>query len=464
MIGGVITGQNSKNYSVRAKKSRASFSQHSNSKESNSNESNSQDSIFLNSDHIDFFDQRILKWYKVHGRKTLPWQQNISSYRVWVSEIMLQQTQVGTVIPYFERFMARFPNIKDLALANLDDVLHLWTGLGYYARARNLHKTAIILHTRYKGIFPSDIETIMQLPGIGRSTAGAILALSQKQRHPILDGNVKRVLCRHFAIAGFPNDPKVHNTLWELSDKLTPLRNVQHYTQAMMDLGATLCTRTNPNCDSCPLEETCLAKEQNRVALFPNKAPQKKKPIKSSILLLLHSPNENAILLEKRPSQGIWGGLWSLPELPQEKSHTSLNKNIKANLKSNLKTTLKNNLKNKLKTNYKNTFENPLLNPEQNCLLQYCLKKFSAKFNLKIISQKKLSEFRHTFTHFHLDITPILCKVSKIPGRRSKTKNTNSVKVIDPMHSEQPEQLWQSLSKPKNLGLAAPIKRLLEEI
>ncbi len=359
------------------------------------------------------FDQRILKWYKTHGRKTLPWQQNVSSYRVWVSEIMLQQTQVTTVIPYFERFMSRFPDITDLARANLDEVLHLWTGLGYYARARNLHKTAVLLHTRYKGIFPSDIEVLMELPGIGRSTAGAILALSQKQRHPILDGNVKRVLCRHFAIRGFPNDPKVHNTLWALSDKLTPKRNVHHYTQAMMDLGATLCTRTNPNCNVCPLATTCLAKAQDQVMLFPNKAPSKKKPIKSSVLLLLHSSKENAILLEKRPSKGIWGGLWSLPEMPPQKSPSSLDSNL--NLKS-------------------------------------CAKHCLQNFGLKVTSQKKLPAFRHTFTHFHLDITPVLCNVSKVSGMNP---NQNPI---------QREQLWQSLSRPKNLGLAAPIKRLLEEI
>ncbi len=210
------------------------------------------------------FQQRVLGWFDVHGRKHLPWQQNPTRYRVWVSEIMLQQTQVATVIPYFQRFLERFPDVRALADARLDEVLHLWSGLGYYARARNLHQAAVMMRDRYGGELPQDIQLLRQLSGIGRSTAGAILALAGGQRHPILDGNVKRVLTRFHAVTGWPGDGPVQVVLWELAERYTPAERVAEYTQAMMDLGALVCTRRQPRCGLCPLADACLAAFRDR--------------------------------------------------------------------------------------------------------------------------------------------------------------------------------------------------------
>ena len=204
---------------------------------------------------------RLLTWHTQHGRKNLPWQRSSDPYPVWLSEIMLQQTQVTTVIDYFERFSKQFPTIQSLANAPVDDVLALWSGLGYYARARNLHKAAQIIVTEHNGKFPENIDDVIALPGIGKSTAGAILAFSKQQRHPILDGNVKRVLCRYYAIAGHPGKREIESQLWDLADKNTPAKKVNQYTQAIMDLGATLCTRTKPQCPDCPLIDTCAAKK-----------------------------------------------------------------------------------------------------------------------------------------------------------------------------------------------------------
>ena len=259
------------------------------------------------------FADRLLCWHDQHGRKNLPWQQTTDPYRIWVSEIMLQQTQVTTVIDYYERFIQRFPNIGELARAPVDDVLTLWSGLGYYARARNLHKTACIIAQQYDGHFPKSIDQVMALPGIGRSTAGAILAFSDNQRLPILDGNVKRVLCRYYAIEGFPGNKQIENKLWLLADKNTPDKNVAQYTQAIMDLGATVCSRKNPSCDCCPFIHHCQAKDQDRVNVIPGSRPKKTLPSKSITMALVQN-NKGEILLEKRPMTGLWGGLWSLPE------------------------------------------------------------------------------------------------------------------------------------------------------
>src|ERR1700722_2504345 len=206
------------------------------------------------------FAQRLLDWFALHGRHALPWQIHTTPYRVWVSEVMLQQTQVATVIPYYERFMTRFPDVQSLSKAPQDEVLHLWTGLGYYARARNLHACARVLVADHGGEFPLEIEAMMDLPGIGRSTAGAILALSAGQRHPILDGNAKRVLARFFGIAGDPTSPAVLATLWAQADACTPAPNVAAYTQAIMDLGATVCVRARPSCAACPAKGNCRLK------------------------------------------------------------------------------------------------------------------------------------------------------------------------------------------------------------
>ena len=260
------------------------------------------------------FGAAVLDWFDRHGRKDLPWQQNITPYRVWVSEIMLQQTQVSTVLGYFDRFMEALPSVEALAAAEEDEVLHLWTGLGYYSRARNLHKTAKRVVTEYGGIFPADVDKLAELPGIGRSTAGAIASISMGLRAPILDGNVKRVLARYVAQDGYPGEPKVARQLWEVAERLTPRQRVNHYTQAMMDLGATLCTRSRPSCLLCPLRDGCRAHLLGRETDFPVPKPRKALPQKRTLMPLLAN-RDGAILLYRRPSSGLWGGLWSLPEL-----------------------------------------------------------------------------------------------------------------------------------------------------
>ncbi|AYC34676.1 adenine DNA glycosylase [Pseudomonas cavernae] len=260
------------------------------------------------------FNGAVLAWYDRHGRKDLPWQQGINPYRVWVSEIMLQQTQVSTVLDYFDRFMHTLPTVEALAAAPEDEVLHLWTGLGYYSRARNLHKTAQLVVSEHGGEFPRDVDALAELPGIGRSTAGAIASLSMGLRAPILDGNVKRVLARYSAQDGYPGEPKVAKQLWEVAERLTPQQRVNHYTQAMMDLGATLCTRSKPSCLLCPLQSGCRAHQLGRESAYPVPKPRKTLPQKRTLMPLLAN-RDGAILLYRRPASGLWGGLWSLPEL-----------------------------------------------------------------------------------------------------------------------------------------------------
>lgn len=258
------------------------------------------------------FADRLLDWYGEYGRKDLPWQQQ-DAYRVWVSEIMLQQTQVTTVIPYYERFIARFPDVGALADAPVDAVLGHWSGLGYYARARNLHKAAAMIRDDFGGEFPRHIDEVLRLPGIGASTAGAILALAFGQRHPILDGNAKRVLARHGAIGGWPGKTAVQKELWAAAEQHTPENDVAKYTQAIMDLGATLCTRSSPSCERCPVASDCKAYRTGRVADYPGRKPGKDKPLRQTTMLL--AVNGDALYLERRPPAGIWGGLWSLPEV-----------------------------------------------------------------------------------------------------------------------------------------------------
>ncbi|MGY8869166.1 MAG: A/G-specific adenine glycosylase, partial [Pseudomonadales bacterium] len=260
------------------------------------------------------FNTAVLDWFDQHGRHNLPWQQDKTAYFTWISEIMLQQTQVTTVIPYFERFIERFPDVQTLANAEQDEVLHLWTGLGYYARARNLHKTAQIVATDYYGEFPQTVEALEQLPGIGRSTAGAVLSISTGKRAAILDGNVKRVLARFYALEGWTGSTANQKTLWEYAERNTPQKRVGEYTQAMMDLGATLCTRSKPSCPSCPLQNHCTALKLGRSSEFPHPKPKKKIPVKQTIMLLLQDEQQQT-LLQQRPPTGLWGGLWSLPEV-----------------------------------------------------------------------------------------------------------------------------------------------------
>lgn len=255
----------------------------------------------------------LIAWHSGFGRHDLPWQRDRNPYRVWVSEIMLQQTQVATVIPYFERFMQRFPNEGALAAASLDEVLHLWSGLGYYARARNLHRAAVRIRDDLGGRFPTQFAELASLPGIGRSTAGAILALSRGERHPILDGNARRVLSRYLGIEGDPSAPALNALLWQRAEESTPPGNVATYTQAIMDLGATVCTRRRPRCSSCPLAAHCQAHRSGREEMIPT---PRARPARSSrhAFLLMAARNDGSVLLTRRPASGVWGGLWCLPE------------------------------------------------------------------------------------------------------------------------------------------------------
>lgn len=258
------------------------------------------------------FATRIINWQKIHGRHSLPWQNTQNPYAIWVSEIMLQQTQVAAVIGYYAKFMARFPSIAALADATQDEVLQHWSGLGYYSRARNLHNAAQIIVDEHAGQFPQDFDAIIALPGIGRSTAAAISSFAFNKAEPIMDGNVKRVFARHFLIEGWPSLPKVEKQLWLLADELMPQTGSIAYTQGLMDLGATLCMRSKPKCMLCPLVESCGAYANNRVKELPTSKPRKPIPEKQINMLVLRRGNE--VLLEKRPPSGIWGGLWSLPE------------------------------------------------------------------------------------------------------------------------------------------------------
>jgi A/G-specific adenine glycosylase len=347
------------------------------------------------------FSDRLLAWFDQHGRKHLPWQIAPTPYRVWVSEIMLQQTQVATVISYYLRFMAAFPTLSDLASASVDEVLGFWSGLGYYARARHLHKAAQLIVEQHNGEFPLDFESVMALPGIGRSTAGAILAFSTEQRHPILDGNVKRILCRHEAFDTAPNTPKSLEKLWEIADKYTPHTRVSAYTQAIMDLGATLCTRTKPRCPDCPVQKTCKAQKLDRATDFPVKIQKTPKPIQERLFLILQSPQ--GILLYQRPASGIWGGLWSLPEWP--------------NLKTN-QTTIK-------------AFCRSIL-------------KIPQSGNPSLL---ELPPIQHHFTHYQLVLKPLLFFTDR-PLKRS-------------IQFENLPTTWCTLKTVNTLGLPAPIKRLL---
>ena len=259
------------------------------------------------------FSTQVVRWQKKHGRHDLPWQNTRDAYRIWLSEVMLQQTQVSTVIPYYQRFLQRFPDIKSLAAASLNEVLALWSGLGYYSRARSLHRAAQQIVTQHRGRYPPDYDTVLELPGIGRSTAAAICVFAFGARHAILDGNVKRVFARRFGIAGYPGDAAVEARLWRVAEQQLPSRNVEAYTQGLMDLGAAVCLRGKPRCDICPVTQECVARRRGKIREFPAPRPRKALPQRhTQMLVLLHA---GQVLLEKRVASGIWGGLWSLPEV-----------------------------------------------------------------------------------------------------------------------------------------------------
>jgi len=266
------------------------------------------------------FAPRLLKWFEIHGRHSLPWQSNTTPYRVWISEVMLQQTQVMTVIPYYERFMRQFPDVRSLAAAPLDEVLHLWTGLGYYARARNLQACAQMIVAEHGGELPVTLEAMTALPGIGRSTGGAILAISRGQRHPILDGNVKRVLARVFGLAGDPSSSAVLAKMWDQAEACTPTDNVGDYTQGIMDLGATLCTRSRPACTVCPMNDGCIAALEGRQAQLPRPKQKRHRPSREATLLIAQRGvhGSSSVLVERRPTTGLWGGLWAPPQFDSQ--------------------------------------------------------------------------------------------------------------------------------------------------
>lgn len=267
------------------------------------------------------FADALIAWQKEYGRHQLPWQRTRDAYRIWLSEIMLQQTQVATVIPYYARFLDRFPDVAALAAAPSETVMAHWSGLGYYTRARNLHRCAQQIVAHHAGRFPSDPETLASLPGIGKSTAAAIAAFAYGARAAILDGNVKRVFCRVFGVEGFPGQAAVEKNLWQRAEALLPAGDIEAYTQGLMDLGATLCTRTRPACDRCPMQSRCIAYASGRTSELPARKPKKAIPEKSTVMLIV--VHEGEILMEQRPPEGIWGGLLSLPELNRLSSGTS---------------------------------------------------------------------------------------------------------------------------------------------
>ena len=265
------------------------------------------------------FATRLLRWWDAHGRKDLPWQRRRSPYRVWVAEIMLQQTQAATVVPYFERFVARLPSIRALATADFDEVLHLWSGLGYYARARNLHRAAKRVRALHEGVLPRDPAVLETLPGIGRSTAGAIAAQAHGWRAPILDANAKRLLTRHFRVDGHPASAATRSALWVLADALTPAKRVADYTQAVMDVGAMLCRSRQPKCAVCPVRGTCAAFASGDVARFPERKPARPRPLARRRFFVV-ADSQGACYVEQRPREGVWGGLWSPPERCRDES------------------------------------------------------------------------------------------------------------------------------------------------
>lgn len=280
----------------------------------------------MTQDTLESVSDKLLNWYDEHGRSELPWRRSITPYRVWLSEIMLQQTQVTTVLPYFRRFIKHFPDVYTLAYADSDDVMYHWAGLGYYTRARNLHNAAQMIVDRYGGQFPDTLEALTTLPGVGRSTAGAVLAIAFKKRAPILDGNVKRILTRLYAIHGWPGQSSVEKRLWALSEAHTPEARVDDYTQAIMDLGATICLKRQPLCHCCPLQHECQAYHQELTSQIPTPQPAKQIPTKTAIFVILENEHRE-ILFEKLPPAGVWGGMWCLPQFS---SDTDLTDSIEA--------------------------------------------------------------------------------------------------------------------------------------
>jgi len=320
------------------------------------------------------FSARLTAWQKRHGRHDLPWQRTRDAYAIWLSEIMLQQTQVATVIPYYERFLRRFPSVHALAGASLDEVLALWSGLGYYSRARNLHKAARMVVETHGGVIPEDPDAVRALPGVGRSTAAAIGVFAHGGRHAILDGNVKRVLARHGGVRGYPGEVRVQEKLWRMAEALLPTRHIASYTQGLMDLGAGVCLRKKPRCESCPVNADCVARAKNLTEQLPGSKVRRARPHRKTAMLLLRQGD--GILLEKRPLRGIWGGLWSFPEA----DHAS----------------------------------------DLGALRRLCRQ----RYGVMVRSARTLSPLEHGFTHFDLTISPVLLRVTKIRAAESDLPDT----------------------------------------
>lgn len=339
------------------------------------------------------FSTRVLDWFAIHGRTGLPWQQDINAYRVWVSEIMLQQTQVTTAIPYFNAFMERFPTVQDLANASQDEVLHYWSGLGYYSRAKNLHKASLQIINEFEGALPSEQESLESLCGIGRSTAAAIRSIAFEQPAAILDGNVKRVLARHQGISGWPGKTDTLKKLWAAAEALKPIQQPRNYSQAMMDLGATCCTRSRPNCEQCPISSDCFALANNCISELPGKKPKKELPVKSTMFCIFYHGDN--ILLQKRPITGIWPGLHGFYEIQDSDELPKLLNNLQ--------------------------------------LVQN--------------NSKSLESFRHTFSHYHLDIAPLLIEL-----------------VQKPNQVQEGEQLWYNIHHGDKIGIAAPVNRIIQTL
>ncbi len=386
---------------------------------------------------IEGFADAVIDWFEIHGRRNLPWQAEPSPYRVWVSEIMLQQTRVGTVIPYFLRFMARFPDVAALAAADIDQVLHLWTGLGYYARARNLHKAARTIVEEHGGRFPDTLGELERLSGIGRSTAGAILALAHGRRAPILDGNVKRVLARCFAVAGYPGNGKTLAQLWALAERLLPQQladsrigsgrsRIAAYTQGMMDLGATLCARTNPDCPQCPLRQRCLARQRGETDRYPGKKPAKTLPVRSVTMFILQD-SEGRVLLEKRPPNGVWGSLYSLPQTEIRDGTPMLPETHDGETRDGTPTLPTRDDRDGDRDGTPNLPAN------------------ISGLRLANEPHSELPPIRHSFTHFRLDITPLHYKLAQTASAVADSGRW----------------LWYSIADPAEVGLAAPVRKLL---
>ncbi len=362
----------------------------------------------------DALAERLLAWYDREGRHALPWQSPRDAYRVWVSEIMLQQTQVTTVIPYFERFMARFPDVAALAAAEQDEVLHLWTGLGYYARARNLHRAARRVVEDHGGALPADPQTLRELPGIGPSTAGAIAAMAYDRRAPILDGNVKRVLARFHGIRGWPGEREVERRLWTLAEAHTPHERVADYTQAVMDLGATVCTRGAPACERCPLAGECVARARGLAEEIPAPRPKRELPERATRVLLL-TDADGRLLLARRPAEGVWGGMWSFPELaPDARPIDGARALLDAPAPP-------------------------------------------------LVERGTWPPLRHGFTHFRLTMTPVELRTDarRPPTATERPRSVAGVADAPDEDEPRPPLRWIDPRRPPDIALAAPVRRLL---